>query len=185
MAAINIKTQHWHGVHQRPTHRVLAGVAGTVGKSKDADPSWRLTICLLDLLLLGLRLGKLLFSLPLLFLTLKDMAKGKGNNQGQNNGFSDGFSYEVGRQDIFCTRRPGHILCTSLMRRHGEPFWGGHLPPLSSDRSWLSWKVSFFPCPAGLVFYLSRTVSGSWSFLRHPRYHWKSHAAGIPWRFSG
>ena len=98
----------------------------------------------MDLLLLGLRLGQLLFSLPLLFLTLKDMAKGKGNNQGQNNGFSDGFSYEVGRQDIFCTRRPGHILCISLMRRHGEPFWGAtSLPSAQIGPDFLGRSHSF------------------------------------------
>lgn len=91
-------TQHRCCTRERPRSNAHAGAAVTAA-------GWGtclgLTLGLLALLL-GLCLRQLLFSLPLLFLTLKNMAKGTGN-QGQNDQlFRRAPRYEEGRQDIAC-----------------------------------------------------------------------------------
>lgn len=62
----------------RAMHRVLAGVADTVGKVRRSSLLKTHHLPPLDLLLLGLCLGQLLlFSLPLLFLTLERYSQRK------------------------------------------------------------------------------------------------------------
>lgn len=70
-------TQHGHCVHLMQCH-VQAVQLGQREAKERGSGSLRLTLCLVDLLL-GLCLRQLLFSLPLLFLTLKNTANGRGH----------------------------------------------------------------------------------------------------------
>lgn len=71
-------------VHVPITDQRVMARLGQLGQwdAEETVPSMRLTLCLLGLLL-GLCLGQLLFSLPLLFFTLKNTTQGRGNRHGR------------------------------------------------------------------------------------------------------